>query len=187
MKSSLLISSGTMLMSLYMTSCAAKQNYQEHRTVHYTAELTETHVTVTGKATNANFVNMDAIHIENYQGLWREWGGIEMRRFHSTGLDKTKTYTYDIYRQCCNDRISTEIFKIKLADQIIWDGSLCEIHHCKMKRVCVSLEDSDLDLKYQYAKCKRFPNAWTVKNNGNYIEWLCPDCVNAEKQWRLHP
>jgi len=173
---------------------------RRHNTVHFLPDLKETRLTVAGKPTIKESDDERILEIEGYNPPdgYRQLYIAKSCQFPA--LDKTVEYTFEIYESWQKHArhkkglFLKDLVSIKLGKKVLYDGSLCALHHCKMHRVVMRI-DAIGDTPFTIGKAARskFPNngvLYAVDNSAfcaKHIEWQCPECVASEATWKSRP
>jgi hypothetical protein len=190
----------TALISLCAISCGSMSHVHRHETVHFLPNLKEIRLTVTGKPTIEESTSECRLEIEGYVAPDgdRTIYIAKSRRFPA--LDKTVEYTFELYESWQKHDFYKKglyhnaLASIKQGRKVLYDGSLCALHHCKMKRVVMRIDAiGDTPFTIGKASASQFPNNGVLyaRENSAFcakrISWQCPECIASEANWKGRP
>lgn len=85
-----------------------------------------------------------------------------------------------------------EVIKVSQAEQVLYDASICAVHHQKMRREIVDinygLPDSTStffeEMRTKFPNCGYALGGCSVDSLGNKVyRWFCEDCGRARREW----
>ena len=175
---------------------------RRHETVHFLPNLKETRLTVAGKPTIEDSIDGINLEIERYAPAHGNRRLYIAKSCRFPALDKTVEYTFEIYESRQNrvgykeSLFLRDIASVKLGKKVLYDASLCPLHHCKMQRVLMRIEaigDTPFFFTIGKASSSQFPNngvLYAVDNSAfcaMHISWQCTECVASEATWKSRP
>ncbi len=116
-------------------------------------------------------------------------------------LSKTRKYTIDLVEEehrFGHESVWTpELVRVKDGERVIFDASVCRVHKRQMTREKVRIFYGFPSFDRDYIQqAKAFPNTG-LSLGGCCVseidpqtsrEWICPECLAAQKQWKdIHP
>jgi hypothetical protein len=125
------------------------------------------------------------------QSIWWNNDVLDRRR-----MDSTKRYQFNLLEGKCVDTEGrkvkyTHVWRVYDQERLIYDASYCRVHKRTMVRESYK---SDIDVVslpsgYDSVYDRLFPNsaldhpACSSRSSYTSLNWICPDCTEAEKQW----
>jgi len=112
---------------------------------------------------------------------------------HST-LDASIPWHFELLRRSggfWGNKSKTEVLRIRIRNQLVFDASICEIHHHLMTRIVeVPDEFSGRRMPGSFLHCRdtQFPHSGTGFYCDSYypnenLVWRCSDCAASAKVW----
>lgn len=111
-------------------------------------------------------------------------------------IDASKAYDFDVIETTYLEHdkkavryTGRSLAKVSDADQVIFDASICQLHHQSMIRKTSVEEGIDEFGTVAYKAQRRFPNdgvSFTGCSCGGiqHVTWVCPVCDQISKSWR---
>lgn len=111
------------------------------------------------------------------------------------GLDVTSPWRFELLRQDGGkwNCVAQEVLTASSQGQVIFDASLCEVHHLKMSRVVEVCDDYADRTKpdgfgFYEVRSRQFPHSGTAFPFCTFypnreLTWKCAECTRASKRW----
>ncbi len=173
------------------TSCGWMSRVHNKETVSFADDLRETRQEITGRATIKDFPSDHPV--VEIHGDKQARNGIFWPAFapNPATLDASVPWHFELL-EYTNRRISlTDILRVRLRRQVVFDASVCEVHHDPMTRV-VEVTDKYAGRKspdfFAETRSTRFPHTGTgfpvcQFYDNFWVTWRCSKCVDEGKVW----
>ncbi len=174
-----------------LTSCGWMNRVHSKETVSFADDLRETRQEIIGRATVKGYPG-DSPEVE-IQGDKKDRSRIAWPAPapDPATLDYSVPWRFELL-EYTNYRISlTDILRVRVCGQVVFDASVCEVHHCPMTRVVEGVDEfagrSTPDSFGETCR-SRFPHTGTgfpvcQFYNNFWVTWRCSKCVDAGKIW----
>ncbi len=177
-----------------LTSCSLIDGSKVLETVDYPAGIHEERIEIVGKPNFRQSADCCELLIDG-QGpkhvgylLWPK------RAPDPKGLDISRPWQFELLRQDggkWRDFEGSEILKASSRGQIVFDASICEVHHLKMNRVvevCDEYADRTKPDRFYKSRSRQFPHSGTAFPACTFypdreLTWQCAECAKASKRW----
>lgn len=175
------------------TSCGFIDVSKVLETVDYPAGIHEDRVEIVGKPAfrqSSDYCDLaiDGLDTQRFRHL--SW---PTRAPDPKVLDASSPWRFELLRQDGGkwDYVGAEVLTARSQGRLVFDASLCEVHHLKMSRVVEVCEDYSEHTKpdgFYEVRSKQFPHSGTAFPACTYypdreLTWQCAECARASKRW----
>lgn len=175
------------------TSCGLTGGSKLIERVDYPAGIHEDRVEVVGRPVfrqSEDFCDLTIDGLDTERFRYLSWPRTAP---NPKGLDVTIPWRFELLRQDGGkwDYVGQVVLTASSQGQVIFDASICEIHHHKMNRVvevCEEYADRTKPDGFHEVRSKQFPHSGTAFPVCTFypdreLTWQCAECAKASKRW----
>jgi hypothetical protein len=180
-------------LAVCLTSCGFNSGSKLIERADYPSGIHEDRVEVVGKPVfrqSGDFCDLTIDGLDTARFRYLSW---PQRAPNPKELNVTIPWRFELLRQDGGkwDWVGQEVLTASAQGHVIFDASLCEVHHLKMNRVievCEVYSDRTKPDGFFEVRAKRFPHSGTAFPACTFypdreLTWQCPECAKASKRW----
>lgn len=175
-----------------LASCGWPNRVHNKETVYFEGGLRESRQVITGKAIFHGGISANLTDVE-IEGDKKTRGRIQWPATapNSKSLDSSAPWHFELLEYTNRECSQTVVMKIRVRKELVFDASICEVHHLPMTRAAEVLDEfagRRTPPEFVDSQSRKFPHTGTAFPACNFydhfwVTWRCPQCVKEGKVW----